>query len=264
MRHVSFILFFLIGTYSTFAQQKAKREIEKKGIIYNKEIGFGAYLATNGMGAFAELGKIQSVKKTRLMFFSISEIRDMKARKQKAENGFFGSVIESPKDFFFGKQNNFYQLRAGIGQKLMLADKGAKNGVRVSFSYMAGFSLGLRKPYYLDLAYLIDDSDPRFQTYAVFRQKYSERTHDKFMDWYSITSASGFKHGLKEMEPIPGGFFKTGFNFDWASHEEYQIAMEVGLLADIYYKRVPLMIEQKANFMFVGAYLHFQFGKRKV
>jgi hypothetical protein len=259
---ISFILLF----FSVFAQQaKVKKEVEKKGIIYSKEFSGGAYVATNGWGIMMEHGKIKSIKKTRLMYWSFGELRDMRMRKQNADLGFFGSAPgnESPKDFFFGRQNNFYALRFGLGQKKVLGDKAEKNGVRVGLTYTAGLALGFLKPYYLNLAYLIDDSDPRFQTYAVFTQKYSERNADKFLDWYSIAGASGFKYGLKEIEPVPGGFGKIGLNFDWGKIEEMQMALEVGVMADVYYKRVPIMVADNNKPYFLGAYIQFQFGKRK-
>jgi hypothetical protein len=260
-------LYILIASFISlpvFAQQnKVKKEVEKKGIIYNKEVSFGGYMATNGWGLMVEKGKILSIKKTRLLYWSFGGLRDMRMRKQNADLGFFGNVIDSPKDYFFGKQNSFYTLRFGLGQKKVLGNKAEKNGVRVSLSYTAGLSLGFLKPYYLDLAYLVDDSDPRFQTYIVVSQKYSERNKDKFLDWYSIAGASGFRYGLKEIEPVPGGFGKMGLNFDWGKSEDFQMALEAGIMADVYYKKIPIMVSETNKPFFFSAYVNFQFGKRK-
>jgi hypothetical protein len=258
---LSILLLLAVSAY-TFAQQaKAKKEIEKKGIIYNKEVSFGGYMASNGWGLFVERGKIQSIKKTRLMHWSFGELRDYSLRKQKAELGIGGRFSNySPKDYFYGRQNNFYALRFALGQKRVLGNKAEKNGVRVSFSYMAGVSLGILKPYYLDLAYIVDRVD-NTEFYEVISSKYSD-DEEKFLDWQSIAGASGFRFGLKEIKPVPGGFAKTGLNFDWSKTEDFQMAMEVGIMADVYYKRVPIMVSDNKPF-FLGAYIQFQFGKRK-
>lgn len=263
MRKIFISILFIVVSFSAFSQQaKAQKEVEKKGIIYNKEISGGAYIASNGWGIMMERGKIQSIKKTRLMYWSFGELRDYRLRKQKAEFGIGGRFSDySPKDYFYGRQNNFYALRYGLGQKRVLGDKAEKNGVRVALTYTAGLSLGFLKPYYLDLAYLIDRVD-NTEFYEVIPSKYID-DKEKFLDWYSIAGASGFKYGLKEIEPVPGGFGKIGLNFDWGKVEEMQMALEVGIMADVYYKRIPIMVANNNKPYFFGAYVQFQFGKRK-
>jgi hypothetical protein len=264
VRNILLILLSFLFAFPLLAQQKkAKKEIQKKGIIYNREFSGGGYMASNGWGIFLEKGKILSIKKTRLFYFNFGELRDLRLRKQNAEYGFFGSAIgnESPKDFFFGKQNNFYALRFAFGYKRTLADKAEKNGVRVSLSYVGGLSLGILKPYYLNIAYPVESNNPGYDSYVVYAQKYTD-DKEKFTDWFSIAGASGFKYGLKEIKPVPGVFAKLGLNFDWSRNEEYQLALETGVMADIYYKRIPIMISNNKPY-FLGAYISFQFGKRK-
>lgn len=264
MRTFALIIWLLISLSLLAQPKKSEREVQKKGIIYNREISGGLYLATNGWGFFIERGKILSIKQTRLLYFGFGELRDLRMRKQKAEYGFFGNAInnESPKDFYFGKQNNFYTVRVAMGSMRTLADKAEKNGVRVSLSYMGGISLGLLKPYYLNIAYQIESNDPRYDQYEVRSQKYSD-DKEKFTDWFSIAGASEFRYGLDEIQPIPGLFLKSGLRFDWARSEEYVVALEAGAMADVYYRQVPIMIIDNKPY-FLGAYLSFQFGKRKL
>jgi hypothetical protein len=262
MRIFPVIILTIFFSFSLSAQQrKTQKEIEKKGIIYNNEFSGGVYLASNGYGFFLEKGKILNIKTTRLLYFGFGELRNLRLRKQKAEYGFFGSAIgnDSPKDF---KQNNFYTLRFAFGYKKVIADKAEKNGVRVSLSYMGGLSLGILKPYYLNIAYLVDDSDPRVLTYNVIAQKYDD-DKAKFIDWYSIAGASGFRYGLKEIKPVPGLFGKFGLNFDWSAKEENEMALEVGIMGDFFYKKIPIMIASRNKPYFLGAYISFQYGKRK-
>lgn len=235
---------------------------ELKGIIFHNEWSIGGRFLSNGWEAFGERAKILNIHKTRIIQFGFTEIRHWKERKQSAELSFFGSFLDSPKNFFYGKQNHFFTLRAGYGFKKNIADKAEKNGVRFAITYLGGFTLGLLKPYYLDLAYPVQDNDPNYETYVIVSQRYSEKNKDVFLDWYRIAGASGFKYGLKEIEPVPGIYGKFGFNFDWAGKEEFVKALEAGIQTDIYYKKVPIMVSDGNRFYFIAAYISFQFGKR--
>ena len=252
-------LIFLLFVSSAFAQRsRMQAETELKGIVYHNEWSIGGRLLSNGWEIFGERSKILNIHKTRIFQFSFSEIKHWKERKQPTEYT-IGSSLDSPKNFYFGKQNIFFTMRAGFGYRKNIADKAEKNGVRFAISYMGGISLGLLKPYYLNLRY--DSSDN--SEFLVVSQKYSEANHDAFMDYYRIAGASGFRYGLSEIKPLPGIYGKFGLNFDWAGKEEFVKALELGLIADIYYKKVPIMVgNDKNKFYFIAAYIGFQFGKR--
>lgn len=252
----------LILSLPALAQRsKLEAPVEEKGILLHNEWSIGARINTNGWEVFGERSKIKSIHKTRIIQFGFSEIRHWKERKQQA-NGPISSVSESPKNFFYAKQNSFYTLRAGYGFRKNIADKAEKNGVRLSMSYLGGFTLGLRKPYYLNLAYPVEDNDPDVLTFIIVSQKYSEANAETFLDRFLISGASGFKYGLTEIEPIPGVYGKFGLNFDWAGKEEFVKALEVGFILDLYYKRVNLMVSDDNKFYFLSGYVSFQFGKR--
>ncbi len=236
-------------------------EVEQKGIVYYDEWSVGGRLLTNGWEVFGERAKIKSIHKTRIIQFGISEIKNWKETRQPAEFTFLGPFLDSPKNFYFGKQNHFFTLRAGYGYRKNIADKAEKNGVRFAITYLGGISLGIVKPYYLNIAYPLQDNSPG-QTYVILSQRYTEQNHDKFLDWFSIAGASGFKYGLSEIEPLPGIYGKLGLNFDWAGKEEFVKALEAGIMLDLYYKRVPISISDDNRFLFVAAYVSFQFGKR--
>lgn len=263
LRLSGFTALMLCFSFAAIAQRSAMNvPVEEKGVLLHNEWSIGGRLNTNGWEIFGERSKIKSIHKTRIIQFGFSEIKHWKERKQQAEYTFLGSNLESPKNFYYAKQNLFYTLRAGYGFRKNIADKAEKNGVRVSLSYLGGITIGLLKPYYLDLAYPVEDNDPNVLTFIIVSQKYSEKNHDKFLDWYSIAGASGFKYGITEIEPVPGVYGKFGLNFDWAGKEEFVKELEAGLILDLYYKRIPIMVSDDNKFYFLSAYISFQFGKR--
>lgn len=243
-------------------------ETEKKGIIYNKEFTIGGKLTTNGWGVSAETGKILNIYKTRLFQFELADIRHPKEKKQSAELNILSNTISSPRDFFFGKQNEFFVLRAGFGYKRNIAEKARKNGVRLSLIYVGGVSLGFNKPYYLELAYFTRDPIDTTLVNLVSRtEKYDadpeDGNADVFLNWRNILGAAPFSKGFAEIEVIPGIYGKFALNFEWGKKESFITALEAGIMADIYYKKVPIMVTDDNKPFFMSAYISFQVGRRK-
>jgi hypothetical protein len=238
-------------------------EDEETQLEKNHELSIGAGLKTNGFEIFVEKGKILDRKNTRLFQIDFISIRHPKEVKQKPVDFYqISGLLDNQKDYYFGKQNGFFAFRFGYGRKKMIADKADKSGVRVSIKYLGGVSLGLLKPYYLEYI----DSIYRTNDRTVFEfknDKYREGVNDdKFLNNRAITSASGFSHGLDEIEPVPGVYGKFGLNFDWAANNEFVTALEAGVEGQLYYKKVPIMINSMNKPYFLSAYIAFQFGKR--
>jgi hypothetical protein len=229
-----------------------------KGIIYNHELSGGALIHTSGWGLFMDLAHRDELKKKTMWEFELSQIHHPKEVKQTIDFGlaFFG--FNSPKPFVYGKQNNFYQVSASYGKQFMIAEGAEKSGVEVGLKVLGGFSLGLLKPYYLNVLYPTDNTN----NYEIRAIRYSPETADKFLDWFSIYGGAGFIYGFDEIKFVPGIHLKTGLNFDWAQNEEAIKGLEVGATLDAYYKEVPIMIlEHNAQF-YPNLYLSLQFGKK--
>ncbi len=74
--------------------------------------------------------------------------------------------------------------RLSIGQQILIGGKGNKNGVAVTALYAGGLTIGMLKPYYLDITNAITGASNQ-QTYAQFAHRDST-TGDQ------ITGAAGF------------------------------------------------------------------------
>ncbi|TVR81081.1 MAG: hypothetical protein EA412_03775 [Chitinophagaceae bacterium] len=248
-------IFFLIIPFFALSQSRGN----PTEILYNNERSGGASISTNGWSVFYETGKIQTINSTRIWSFEFAQLKHAKERKQPAELTFTGSFFENKRDFFYGKQNNFYTFRVGYGFKRMLGDRANKSGVRVSYTYMGGLSLGILKPYYLNLVYQNRDTQNRFE---IRPERYTDENAAKYLDWFSISGASPFRYGLNEIEPVPGVFGRVGLHFDWAAMDEFITALELGVNLDVFYKNIPIMITEDNKPYFLGGYLQLKFGKR--
>ena len=119
-----------------------------KNVLYTKETLFGFNIHTNGLGFSLKKGNILDIYETRYWEFELLDMKHPKEYKQKNED------ITGAKSFLFGKQNNLYIVRVGYIFSKLLFQKASLNGVQVNYIFGGGASLGLLKPYYLNILYI--------------------------------------------------------------------------------------------------------------
>ena len=233
-------------------KQLIKQE-EEGALIYQKQSAFGIKFNTDGYGMYYEHGKYKTITKTNLWWMELGERKHPKEVKlSKGSISFPGLAIGNP--FIFGKQNNFYYLKLGIGQQRLIGGKGNKNGVAVSGIWGGGLIAGMLKPYYIQI-----QSPSTNQTIDI---KYTNND-SVFLDPGVIQGASGFGKGFSEIQFVPGFHVRAALRFDYGRYNEVLSAIEVGLNAEYYTKAMPIMVLNKANNFFFNAYVALTFGKRK-
>jgi len=249
------IFFTSICGFAQVTIQPRQINNNNKGVLYFEELAFDIRLNTvRGFSVAANFGKIVAYHKTRYFHVEIGSLRHPKEFKQ---NDQFSRRFGGQRSFIFGKQNSFFALRGGWGVKRYLSEKAAKKGVAIGISYEVGPSIGITKPYYLDLIKAIDS--------PTVEEKYSADNHDVFTDVNRIQGAASFSKGITELGIIPGGQFKFAFHFDWGAFDEYVKAMDVGIMGDFYYKKVPILVEQEGvrnQAFFLNLFVSMQLGKR--
>jgi hypothetical protein len=221
-KQISSILVFFIASLIGFAQSEL---YEEPVIIYSHQHYGGIHLQTSGWGGTFTFGKYKTAHS--VWTYSL----DALFMKHEKEVKSFNPVYEDSKSYVYGKINNFYILRPGVGQKKILTDKLRKSGVQVGYSWSVGPSIGLTKPVYLEIGY------PSIPYDYLAVEKYDPDKH-YFDDIYG--RASGL-NGLNELGFHPGGFAKFALNFEYANEKERLKGMEVGSALDMYLNRIPIM-----------------------
>lgn len=251
------VLFAQVGPDKKTSKQEKKEEKRKRAnaiikqeeegvLAYNKQTAFGLQLRTNGYAAFLEIGKMKTPRFTNLYLLEFSEIFHPKEEKvPSTDQNYFGG------SFKYGKINNFYQAKLGFGQQYVLGQKGNKNGIAVLGIYQAGLSIGLLKPYYID----IDDNGSR-------SIKYSGADTSAFLS-ERILGSSGLSKGWNEVKIRPGAFAKVALRFDFDSYNETIKALEIGFSVDAYAKGIEQMVFSKPERLFFQGHIGFVFGGRK-
>ncbi|HVU54906.1 MAG TPA: hypothetical protein VHD83_07615 [Puia sp.] len=237
-------------------KKDAKRErinnlirMEEEGdLIFNKHNIFGIRLATDGYGINFEKGKFVTPTRTLLYQFELNEKKSVKEHK----------VSASPDQFNYSslvpyKLNNFYIFKLAMGQQHLIGGKGNKNGVAVTALYTGGVSIGMLKPYYVDVQ--------NTQTGETSRKTFTELQTDTLPD--VVTGASGFTVGWGHLKIKPGLNAKGAMRFDYGRLNQSVTAIEVGLTGEYYFSKIPqvLLVPQKT--FFFNAYVQIMFGSRK-
>lgn len=234
---------------------KMIRAEEEGTIVYNKEWTMGLRLYNDGWGAFYQKGKMKTVTKTNWWSLELGERKHPKEEKlSKVDNSgfFFGNPL------VYGKQNVFLFSKVGFGQQVLLGGKGNKNGVAVSAQYGGGLSLGLLKPYYVNV------QDPLTGVTSPVKFKGdNSRSDTLFLDPGAVQSTAGFFKGLNETKIVPGLFTRGGFRFDYGRYNELVSAVQVGVNVEYYFKEMPIMALNEANKFFINVYVGLEFGRRK-
>ena len=247
------------GYMSLLAQtiQPRNRTFSKQGIVYNKELAFDFRINTfRGFSFAVNVGKIITYDKTRFYHFEFGNLRHPKEFKQ---NDQFSRRFGGQRSFFFGKQNSMFALRGGWGTKKYFSEKASTRGVAVGISYEIGPSIGILKPYYLELIKSIDASP--------VEERYTVDNQDIFLDVNRVQGAAPFSKGITELAFLPGAQAKFSFHFDWGAFDEYVKAMDIGIMGDFYLKKADILVDdglegvQNRQF-FINLFVSLQLGKR--
>src|SRR6185312_382197 len=259
MRKILFIIIMLSFSFYSFAQdgrkqrQHEKREDvndvakqEEEGVIaYKKSFVFGAKLITDGYGVFFEVGRASSVKKALLYQLEISERKHVKEEKT---NSYYSNSVP----YIYGKENFFYPVKLGVQQQLLLGNKSNKNGVAITGNYGGGVAVAFLRPYYVQV------QQGNEYTYI----KYNSPDSAQFLTGQIIGGPSMGK-GWNELTVTPGLYAKAGVRFDYGSYNEIVSAIEVGVAADFYAKKISQVVYNPERQFFFSGYVAILFGKRK-
>ncbi|MBL7784470.1 MAG: hypothetical protein JNM36_01050 [Chitinophagales bacterium] len=268
MRYLFWICIISCYSYCSIAQNVAVPDkLTADDIVYHREFTFGAKLHTRGWGVQADFVKIHSIFKKTL--YSI-EFMDYHSPKEMRQQSLFPNTRGLVKSFIYGKENAFFAINASMGKIRILAEKARRSGVGIGLYYGGGLSLGLQKPYYLNMVVGYNSVTNRP---IIERERYTDENATWFLNPNMIDSGAGFQYGWNELQLFPGGQARVAVNFDWASYHEFVKAVEVGATFNAYlpevgslFKGEPtgfhLMVGEQPNYFFTTLYVRAMLGRR--
>lgn len=257
--YYSLLSLLLLSTCSLQAQetiQPKQMDDPAKGIIFNREFATNFRLHTHGLSFGVNMGRLQTYYRTKYWHIEVGELKHAKEFKQSwdAASSLNNRVSKA---FKFGKQNNLFVVRGGFGAKRYFSEKAKHKGVAVGISYEGGATLGVLKPYYLELK----SGDGNY-TYSA---RYTADNADRFLNISNIQGASSWTKGFSHLSLLPGAHARFSVHFDWGAFDEYVKSFEGGIMVDAFARKAPIMVELdnvENNFLFLNLFLNLQFGKR--
>ncbi len=259
----------LLSSFSAYGQEPVvgTTPLTEDDIVFKREFSMGLKAHTHGYGISANFVRINNIFKKKYIEVEIMNLKHPKERRQQSP---FASGRNSARGYIYGKKNSFYTINLNFGTMHTITNKGQRNGVQVSWYYSYGPSLGIVKPYYLELIYDVNEVG----NLVTRNERYTEENASWFLNNGLIYGASGITYGWDQINLFPGIQLKGGFNFDWAKFYEMVKSIEVGAMinvhaglvknsdGDLKVSRVPIMIEDKNSFIFTNLYLRLNIGKR--
>ncbi len=260
MKKIAF-LFICLAAFNTAMAQRSKKDKkverrlrinalvsqEEEGVIaYRKHFVYGGKLTTDGYGLFMEIGRAKSIRNALLFQLEITERKHPREEKQTDPSGLGAPII-------YGKQNFVYPIRLGAQFQYLLGNKSNKNGVSISVNGGGGIAISLLRPYMVEV--LDNTGQRRFV-------KYDAQDSALFLK-PPYFSGPRLGTGWKNLKVSPGLYAKGGVRFDYGRYNETVAALEVGVMAEYYGKKVPQMVFEKQRQFFLSAYVAIVFGRRK-
>ncbi|MDC0230544.1 hypothetical protein OAK19_01125 [Aureispira] len=253
---IKFIFIFLVVSTSSIllgqlSSANKWRDIE---MPVKNEFFVGGGINTRGFQVRVAYGLIKSPMRTMNFFLEFGEIKNPKEKQQTYDG--LSIIGGAPKSFIYGKRNNLFFTRFGYGEKYYISLKN-RRAVSLGFVYAGGFSLGMIRPYYLDLIYRDNVGRP-----SIVAEKYSESNMLKFLNPQEVDGPSGSDYGWDELDLAPGLFLKAGLLIDWGAFDTIVKDIEIGFAADFYFREIPMMIFEENTPVFVNLYINIHLGHR--
>jgi hypothetical protein len=228
-------------------------KLEEEGVpSFAKHNLYGFKLNGDGWGISYERGKAKSPYNATILQFEFNEKQHPKEDKQSSSQQSGGAVfLGNP--FVYGKQNIFYQLKAGAGTQRMIGGKGNKNGVAVYGVLAGGLSIGMLRPYYIEV---VD------ATGATKEIKYTPADSALFLS-NRIVGGTGLWTGWGEMKFKPGVHAKAALRFDYGRFNNFISALEGGFNFEYYFSDIEQLVNVEPKKFFPNFYFSILFGRRK-
>ncbi len=247
VKKIAIVFGLILYSYILFAQGEIA---EQDKIFYKNERTFAILLNSNGLGVNYRYGKRITELKKVIYDVDLVNIKHPKEIKLTAQTYYFTS-----KNFVYGKLNQFYNLRLGIGIQNEMFPKVDKGGISIRRYFSFGTSIGIKKPIYYTIG--VDENGDSQIDYEVI-EKFSFTQH---LPTTNITGRASFFKGFNEISFVPGIYGKFGLMFEFGKFNKTINAVDAGIIVDAFAQKIPIMAMNSYPRFFLTLYASYRFGK---
>lgn len=151
--------------------------------------------------------------------------------------------------FTYGKENYLFVIRPQYGREISLFQRSADEGITINGIFAVGPSLGIIKPYYVEIS---EGNRTRTVSYATAVKNSS-----------SISGAGGFFQGFGESKFTVGVNVKAAVSFELSAFRNNTTGLEIGFLAEAFPQKIVIMPGAQNRSFFTSGFVSLYFGSKK-
>ncbi len=235
-------LIFTILMGHLYAQKLYK---EEPPVLIKNEGAGGLILHTQGWGFNYRRAKSLTVNTKRFWDFDFVTVFHPK------EVSTINSTQPDAKSYIYGKMNDAYFLRMGIGREKIMYDREDRKGIQVRYNVSGGLNLCVTKPIYVDV-WTPENPGGDLQKFDPSNPQ----------DPGLIIGKAAFTYGMDELQFHPGLYYKMGLSFQQSNENLNFYVLETGFVFDAFPKEIPIMINTTNNKFYLSFYVNIMLGKR--
>ncbi len=149
----------------------------------------------------------------------------------------------------YGKGNFLFVLRPQYGREITLFQRTADEGIAINAIVAAGPSIGIIKPYYVDIV----ETANRTRSVAA----------SKLPPGATVTGAGSFFQGFSESQLTVGLHVKAAVSFELSAFRNNTTGVELGGLVEAFPRTIPIMLDAPNRAFYTSAYVTLFFGSKK-
>jgi hypothetical protein len=229
-------IFFTLLSFASFSQRPADES------EYKSELTLGFNTNTNG-GLISGLNfryLYQRLEKNEDLYYL--EFANIKSDKEER------FTVSTNKSFILGKVNYLFAIRPSYGREINLFQKFPEHGARLNFTYSAGPTFGIVKPYFILY--------PKTDTLGTETIAYDPSKHDDQL----IEGDANMLKGMNLAKLNPGIHARSSLNFEYGPYPELLLGIEAGVTAELFAKKNILLENNEQKRFYSAFFLHFYYG----
>lgn len=243
------LLFLISSIGPLFGQGEIDDQAQ---ILFQDERSLSVSLNSNGFAAAYRYGLRRTYLSKRLFDIELAYIKH--PREVKA---YTPSSYSVSRKFVNGKLNAIISIRPSIGFQKEIFSKEDRGSIAVKYYYAFGPSIGFAKPIYYDFNIWGRLGD----TYVITDQREEKYTFtgDTPLLW-EIAGRAPFWKGIKETSVYAGAHARLGLSFEYSSVNSLINAIDAGIIAEVFHKKVPIMYTSDNRQVFITLFVSYRFG----
>lgn len=151
--------------------------------------------------------------------------------------------------FTYGKENYLFVVRPQYGRELTLFQRSADEGITINGIFAVGPSLGIIKPYYVEVA---EGNRTRTLSYS-----------DAVNGAKTIIGSGGFFQGFGESKFTVGLNVKAAVSFELSAFRSNTTGVEIGFLTELFPQKIIIMPTADNRSFFTSGFVTLFFGSKK-